>query len=180
LIVRQSQRSAASRALLNGQSVYFVATLPGSGSNTNVDLDPNRRAVQDDLPGSVPTASVWKIEALDAGGAPLAAQTPIKDGSTVRLHNATGTSQYLIYKADVPDASQVSTCDQRIRDGDFVYLRTVEPALWVAASASGALSTPNGSAPGPAAQAVCARSEQRCRNNGSGGFVCAWAPVCSR
>jgi hypothetical protein len=87
-------------------------------------------------------------------------EAPIRDGAKVRLQmantarfvdvdqsgavttvsgRARSASTLVIYKADVPDATDPQTCDSIIRDGDYVFLRDRRPAAWLAPDRAGGL-----------------------------------------
>jgi hypothetical protein len=138
-----------------------------------------------------------RVLALDPSGVALPPLTPLSDGSLVVWddESAAGTpgitressagAVFILVKADVPDRTRPTTCDDQIRAGDFVFLRTPNPSAWVTATAAGVpdiqhrllarQSTPSGGAGNPA----CASDHETCRTDAGGGLVCVWAPSCA-
>jgi len=142
-----------------------------------------------DLPGSPATPVLrGRIEGLDPHDDPLEEGAGLTDGSRVRLRAGRhggfvyfegpgSPSLLVIRKADVPDQTRPTTCDERLRDGDFVFLRTVSPSIWIGLSARG--TGPPVPVAAPADRKKCVRDREICRTD-RGGPVCAWAPDCSR
>jgi hypothetical protein len=181
LIIRKDPAAGADRIIRNGQTVYFVAT----------HHDANR-TVLSLASGPASPETLWRLDAIDAGGMPLAADAPLSDASLVRLqrpgagyldlssdaqsfsdrNHAEGIT---LFKADVPDSTRPTTCDDQLRDGDFVFLRTSARPSWVGVSGSGALVT----GPGDRRSHQCDQQEERCLNDQRGGLVCAWTTRCS-
>jgi hypothetical protein len=181
LIIRMSSAQSTGRSIHNGQTVYFVAT--------HHDVTPALS-----LPAA-PAApgSIWQVEAIDSSGGPLAPDSPLSDASLVRLQNPTNqrylslandaqsfsdrgqAESFSLFKADVPDSTRPSTCDTQLRDGDFVFVRTVARQSWVGVSDTGQLFT----SPGDGRNPQCAQQEERCLTDQRGGLVCAWTPACS-
>lgn len=151
--------------------------------------------------GTAPPA-VWRLETVESAGVASAADAPLMDGDIVRLRNDSGYlmlgsgpritsgpttkgTPLIVVKADVPDRTRRTTCDDQVRDGDFVFLRTLAPNLWVGATAGGDIDPKiDMSAPAPAAAETddsrCAQDHETCRTDEGGGLVCAWAPACAK
>ncbi|MGA9027825.1 MAG: hypothetical protein WB440_17365 [Steroidobacteraceae bacterium] len=202
LMIRDQSRSGASRIISNGHLIYFLLTRHDPEPFRNYGPDMSRHMVRPDPPGPLPLSSVWRIDAERNDGPQ--GEEPLLDRSIVRLvrpdaagylrfetgsqtlaASADRASLFMLYKADVPDATRPSTCDGQIRDGDFVYLRQVSPSLWIDAADDGVLSAkpvPPGRGVAPAGSRGdprCARDEERCHTDEGGGLVCAWAPICT-
>jgi len=129
------------------------------------------------------------ITAAPTGGAD-ADSVPILDGAVIRLRaldagHALGTvrqriappagAELVISKADAPDPNRPTTCDANLRDGDFVYLRTLAPSAWIGIHDRGlGSSAASGSSPEP-----CANHDERCYTDRYGGLLCARFSACA-
>jgi hypothetical protein len=171
----------ADRIIRNGQSVYFIAT----------HHDENRTILSLESKSASPD-TLWRVEAIDAGGIPPVPDSPLSDTSLVRLlrpgsgyldlsSDAQGLADLnhaesiTLFKADVPDSTRPTTCDEQLRDGDFVFLRTSARQSWVGVSDTGAFFT----GPGDRRGNRCDQPEERCLNDQGGGLVCAWTTHCT-
>ena len=171
LLIHITAPSSSERLVRNGKVISFSS---GNGEP----------AAQ----GAVP----WRLETLDPAGRPSTDAIPLSDGNMIRLRTSAVKSQsdkdppLVIVKADVPDQNRPTTCDAQIRDGDFVFIHTISPSVWL--SAAPAPNTPvprddamphsvlvNGSA-----NPSCVQDSETCVTDKSGGLVCAWAPSCAR
>lgn len=200
VIVRKETSVRGDRLVRTGQAVYFIATHHHAGAPRNIDLGDNRRLLSMNSPQSRALASVWVVDAIGSGGTSRPADAIISDGALVRLRSSAGylkmmhgkqdttemaeqASTFVVYKIDVPDSTRPTTCDAKLRDGDFIFLRSVAPSSWVDASDEGLLRVLN--APQPSASADsdtasgCAQEQERCHTDNNGALVCAWAPKCS-
>jgi hypothetical protein len=137
-----------------------------------------------------------QLEALDPAGRPAADATPLIDGTMIRLRAAAGNSSsnapsdknppLVIVKADVPDQGRPSTCDAQIRDGDFVFIYTISPSVWLDAPPAGSTplaradSTPRAALVNGSEDPSCAQDRETCVTDKRGGTVCAWAPACAK
>lgn len=107
---------------------------------------------------------------LQAGGAgPLAPGAGAKPTPT-----ATAAREFVVYKADVPDPNRPSSCDSILRDGDFVYLRTLAPSAWVTVY-DGTLAPAADAGP---RRTRCGAPQQQCYTDRYGGLVCARFRTC--
>lgn len=181
LIIHSPSATATHRGIDSGQSVYFE-TLTRSA---------------DAPPMSSPW--LWQIESVDSTGAAVSGGGLIITGGVVNLrtHQATGylkldqttnetkrneASRFILYKADVPDATRPTTCDEQVRDQDFVFIGAVDSNAWVTVSDAGVLSAryalPVGIRTTSGSHPLCTREEEQCHTGPRGGLVCVWAPVC--
>jgi hypothetical protein len=76
---------------------------------------------------------------------------------------------YVIFKADTPNPNRPSTCDAHLRDGDFVYLKSVSQNTWVGAR-NGAPVIQDAHAPDGA---PCRTPRDVCYTDRYGGMLCA-------
>jgi hypothetical protein len=171
LLINIAAPSSAERLVRNGKFISF------SSGNSDVSAA-----------GVVP----WRLETLDPAGRAATDATPLGDGNMIRLRTAAVKPEsdkdppLVIVKADVPDQNRPTTCDAQIRDGDFVFLHTISPSVWL--TAAPAPTTPvhrtetmpqsvlvNGSA-----DPTCVQDSETCVTDKTGGLVCAWAPSCAR
>jgi hypothetical protein len=183
LIIRVQSPSATTREVRIGRSVYF---------------DPSTREAHP------PTEhALWRVDSVQNTGNEISEDAVLTDGSIFLLREPQGSgylqmgsnaarlavrraeaSRFIILKADVPDPTRPTTCDEQIRDEDFVFMRVLAPSTWVSVAATGTLQVqpalagerpaPGGSNTNP----LCAREEEHCHTDSRGGLVCAWAPVC--
>ena len=182
LIIHVGSSTAASRTIGSGDMIYFEASAPDGGP---VPPDHSAR---------------YRIEGLDSKGATVVQGKVLMNGDWVALHDSQGlndfelkennkrvslsvASRLVIYKIDVPDATRPTTCDEQIRDQDFVFLRVLDPSTWLMVSDAGVLMVRKG-ASGVGTENPnnprCPREEERCRTDPRGGLVCAWVPVCAK
>jgi hypothetical protein len=191
LLIHYETRMGNDRVVKNGQLIYFMATRHDADPPRNYGPEMNRHIIPRELPVTAAT-SKWHIEAVDPNGRPLPPDAPVSDGDTLRLRNESGGYLMLgargqetvpdaaqaalltLYKVDVPDSTRPSTCDDKIRDGDFVFVLAAPPGIWVNAAPDAALYVQ----PMGKANPHCVQEEERCYQDAGGGFVCAWAPVC--
>lgn len=171
LLIHIAAPSSSERLVRNGK---FIAFSSGNGELS--------------APGEVP----WRLETLDPAGRPATDAIPLGDGNMIRLRTAAGKSAsdkdppLVILKADVPDQNRPTTCDAQIRDGDFVFIHTISPSIWLTAA-------PAANTPVPRAETMphsvlvngsedpsCVQDSETCVTDKSGGLVCAWAPSCAR
>jgi hypothetical protein len=127
--VIRDNSSGADRLVRSGESVSFELNAHGMPANAALSL---------------------YLETLDSSGRLLDDGTPLSDGSIVRLRDEQGTalvgsdtrkrvalpeaSLLVLVKTDVPDPTRPTTCDDQLRDGDFVFLRTLNPSAWLGAT----------------------------------------------
>ncbi len=94
-------------------------------------------------------------------------------------------SIFVLYKADVTNPNRPSTCDARVRDGDYVYIRALEPSTWFSVSdgvlepAPLQLPSASGLSELPERPANSAAS-QRCRTDERNQLLCGWVAQCLR
>ncbi len=152
------------------------------------------------LPDDEPAADLevtWSLAALDPAGRLLSGNDRLMDGNMIRLRGAadaqtqlSGASNaappFIIVKADVPDQTRPTSCDSQVRDGDFVFVHTISPSVWLGATPAGDLQvlpgdpSPREASMGGAADPRCAQDHESCHTDMGGGFVCAWAPSCAK
>jgi hypothetical protein len=141
-------------------------------------------------------ATPLRLEALDPAGRPAADAAPLSDGTMIRLRAAAGNSPsdapsdknppLVIVKADVPDQGRPSTCDAQIRDGDFVFIYTISPSVWLDAPPADrapiarADTMPHAALVNGSQDPSCVQDREWCATDQKGGTVCAWAPACAR
>ncbi len=107
----------------------------------------------------------------------LRPRAPAVGGNAVARAAASLTTvdEFVIYKADVPDPNRPTTCDDTLRDGDFVYLRTIVPSAWVEVR-DGTLAPSTQ----PSSAAVrCSTPDRECYTDRYGGLLCAHVRACS-
>ena len=183
LIIHVQSPGATTREVRVGRSVYF---------------DPSTREAHP------PTEhALWRIDSLPNQSNEIPEDAVLTDGSMFLLREPEGSgylqmgskavrlavpraeaSRFIILKADVPDPTRPTTCDEQIRDEDLVFMRVLAPSEWVSVAVTGILQVqpalagarpaPGGSNTNP----LCAREEEHCHTDSRGGLVCAWAPVC--
>lgn len=201
LVIHMQFSIATNREIKSGQSIYFEASSRDADPPRNFGPDMSRHSSSPSQP--IPQPLLWRIEGVDPRGTVIADNAVLMEGSLFELREPEGSSyllletkaanvavprgaasRFILYKADVPDPTRVTTCDEEIRDGDFVFVRTLAPSAWVNVASPGILRVqqfPAGSAPSPAgsnSNPRCAREEERCHVDRNGGLVCVWAPVC--
>ena len=180
-VVRDASQPPSDKVLHGGQWVSFSLSERGAGA---------------------PPPALWRLEPVESAGTASASDAPLNDGDIVRLRNDHGYlilgsgarttrvptikgTPLIVVKADVPDRTRRTTCDDQVRDGDFVFLRTLAPNVWIGASAAGDIDTtidisaPSSSATHGTDDPQCAQDHETCRTD-TGGVVCAWAPACSK
>ena len=194
-----AQSSHSMREIRNHQSIYFEASRRDADRPRIYSPEMNRHEPSSPAPNT--PAPSWRIESIDSrdteGDAVLMSGSLFELLDPQRqeyllLGSETGDtlvsraqgSRFMVYKADVPDPTRPTTCDEQIRDEDFVFMREVTRSTWVHVSAAGTLNIheiaggkmlhPNGSSQNP----DCTREEERCHNDSRGGLTCAWVPVC--
>jgi len=92
----------------------------------------------------------------------------------------------VIVKADVPEARNPRTCDNQLRNGDFVFVRTFSPPIWLGATATGELAVTTKQLDlqtDPIRTTIpsqCTAITERCRYNTRSGRRCVWAPACAK
>jgi hypothetical protein len=74
----------------------------------------------------------------------------------------------IIFKADRPTPNRPTTCDGRLRDGDFVFLQAITPRRWIDLR-SGALVARSDYAP---AEADCRQPRELCYTDRYGALLC--------
>ncbi len=145
---------------------------------------------------SAAAASALLLEILDPAGRPAADATPLVDGTMIRLSPAAPNSSsnapsnknppLVIVKADVPDQGRSSTCDAQIRDGDFVFIYTISPSVWLDAPPTNipalprAVKLPQAVLGNGSEDPRCVQDREFCVTEKRGGTVCAWAPACAK
>jgi hypothetical protein len=179
----RSSVGSKSRTVSTGQSVDFEASTNHASS---------AQAAQH--------STAWRIQTVDARGEALADGAVLANGSVFALREDTTSgylrldiqavnttvpqteaSRFIIYKADVPDSTRPTTCDEWIRDEDFVFLRTLTPSAWASADPLGMLFVQEAVRGKPASSnPFCVRQEERCRTDSLGALVCVSAPVCGQ
>jgi hypothetical protein len=184
LVMRDASRKGPDRLAKNGDAIYFQVSPP--------------RAPE--------TVATWIIEAQGATGQRLQQGAELTDGVTLQLQSADGSgylrarragesasssmprgdaTSLIVYKADTPDPARPTTCDARLRDGDYVFLRATTPAAWINVSAAGipylqsAASTEELARVRRGGDPGCLKGEQRCYTDQDAGLVCAWVPSCA-
>ncbi len=83
--------------------------------------------------------------------------------------------EFVIYKADVPDPNRPTSCDNTLRDGDFVYLRTIVPSAWVEVRDGTLVPSTQPSR----AVARCSTPDKECYTDRYGSLLCAHVRACS-
>ncbi|MBS0389481.1 MAG: hypothetical protein JSR15_13465, partial [Proteobacteria bacterium] len=137
-----------------------------------------------------PNATNARIDAAwDAQGRQIPLRHALTNGTTVELSRAAGSEspsirKVVIYKGDMPDASRPDTCDNRLRDGDYVFVRSAPNATWLDSGAAlwlapdrAATVNSVGSTP-PAADVLCFAGPRVCYSDRTGGAMCTWQPRC--
>lgn len=185
LVIRDASRKGPDRLVRNGDAVYFQASSP---------------------PGAPETVTTWIIDGPELKGQRLQPGAELADGVALQLRNVDGSgylrarpagegasvpvrggdaTSLILNKADTPDPARPTTCDARLRDGDYVFVRAATPTAWINVSATGvpylqsAASTQELARVRRGADPNCLKDEQRCYTDQDGGLVCAWAPSCS-
>ena len=100
----------------------------------------------------------------------VAAQAVEPDSSS-----SSTSDEFVIYKADVADPNRPTTCDNVLRDGDLVYLRTIVPSAWVEVRDRALHRETQPLTP----DSMCRASEQHCYTDRYGGLVCARLATCA-
>jgi len=132
----------------------------------------------------------WLLETVDPAGRPATGATTLSDGDMIRLRTAVANSRsdkdppLVIVKADVPDQNRPTTCDAQIRDGDFVFIHTISPSVWLNAAPATGRPVPSAEAPhsllvNGSEDPTCVQDHETCVTDRAGGLVCAWAPFCA-
>ena len=103
-------------------------------------------------------------------------QSPATSASAPRGASQTPAGEFVIYKADVPDVHRPTSCDSTLRDGDFVYLRTIPPSAWVEVR-DGRLVR---STEAPTAGVPCSAVKNECYTDRYGGLLCTSVDACAR
>jgi hypothetical protein len=181
------------RLLRNGQSIYFNDTHPHTDAAPNQDLG-DRVLISLSPLISPKESSIWILEAVEKESGTTAADSLVSNRALIRLRASNGgyfrivdghpqisadvaeASRLVVYKIDVPDSTRPTSCDEQLRDGDFVFLEALEPGLWLDSSADGTLRGASGS---NSSAAECVQERQRCYTDDHGATTCAWAPKCS-
>lgn len=119
-------------------------------------------------------------------GATVGTHAPIEDKSPIRLRSPGGDpgtptgaaagraastlvdGDVVIFKADTPNPNRPSTCDAMLRDGDFVYLKSLRRNAWITIE-NGRLAAREPHA-GPASP--CQTPKERCYTDRSGNLLC--------
>lgn len=183
-IVRNAAGGPANQILRSGESMTFTVN----------ERNYNKNA-----------AAIWWLETLDLTGLPKLGASPLIDGSIVhfrRVHSldkllrqdggaepsessvVPESSILVIIKADVPALKNPRTCDDQLRNGDFVFVRTVNPPIWLGATATGelaAMSTQPDLQTDPARTQFsprCTMITEHCRSDRFSGQLCVWASAC--
>lgn len=199
LIIHADFASAPNiRTISNGQAVAFEASTRDADPPRNYGPEMNRHGIAGPAP---PRSTSWRIEVVDSQGNVPAADAALTNGSRFALREAQGSqylrlapkagsttvpraeaSLFIVYKADIPDSTRPTTCDETIRDEDFVFLRATAPSAWASLNQQGGLGISEAMAGKPASDShsnpLCARQEERCRTDSKGGLICVSAPVC--
>jgi hypothetical protein len=181
------------RLLRNGQSIYFNDTHPHASVSNNQDLG-DRIMISLNPLIAPKDSSVWILDAVEKESGAAPADSFLSNRVVIRLRTSTGdylrvvngqlstsssinnASHFVVYKIDVPDSTRRTSCDEQLRDGDFVFLEALEPSLWLDSSSDGTL---HGATESGSNGAECVQERQRCYTDDRGGLVCAWAPKCS-
>jgi hypothetical protein len=176
------------RLLRDGQAIYFV----GTHAPPNLDMG-GRQLISTNTSRPPKDSSIWIVDAVNKEPGSRAEDPVISDRALIRLRASNGgylrlvdgqpsvsanienASRLVAYKIDVPDSTRPTSCDERLRDGDFVFLEALEPNLWLDSSADGVLH----GASAEAANAECVQQRERCYTDDLGGLACAWGPKCS-
>jgi hypothetical protein len=195
----QSVEPSSSRNISNGQWVDFEASTRDADPPRNYATGMSRHASPAQ---AIPHSTPWRIEAVDAQGEVLASDARLTSGSLLTLRESEGSgylrldtqaasitgpraeaSRFILYKADIPDSTRPTTCDEQIRDEDFVFLRALAPSVWASVGPQGVLGVQQAESAKPASNShsnpLCARQTERCRTDPQGGLVCVSAPVCA-
>lgn len=93
---------------------------------------------------------------------------------TVDARRRSDAAVFALYKADVENPNRPGTCDDRVRDGDYIYLRALEPSLWFTVS-DGALRAVRVALPKRESSTV---ADQRCRTDEGNQLICGWVAHC--
>jgi hypothetical protein len=176
-IIREQSGRSSDHLLRSGQVVSFMASARSSTG---------------------PLVLKGRLEIIGSTGAPTVDSTPLVDGDTVRVRELQDRGYFsldsgaesargsllVIVKADVPDQTRATTCDERLRDGDFAFVHTLSPSVWVGVGIAGnrevvpILAIPSSDPRDNIADPECARDEETCRSD-RGGPICVRAPACA-
>ncbi len=185
----QRRKQLPLRPQTSGTAQAFVIRKPVGGATDRVVKS------ADEVYLRTPDQS-WTLTAVDVLGRTRPKATLIRDGATIRLRTldtarpididehgtvptsaARSGSELVIYKADVPDATMPESCDAIIRDGDYVFLRTRRPDVWLGTNRAGA--APEASRSNAPDVRLCVDEAETCYEDAAGRLFCAWAPDCS-
>jgi len=174
IIVRASGPSA-DRAIRSGTLVIIrsIAAISDQRSAYGTETGPLvLRAVGPDGAGPVEILSgaVVGLQSRSTGRLPPDARTDASAATDSRI-----ADRFVIYKADVPDRDRPTSCDTKLRDGDFVYLRRLAPSAWVEIR-DGILTS---SVPTLSAAAPCDALEQDCYTDRYGRLLCTRFRTCA-
>lgn len=181
VIIRPSSRSLSDPTIHDRSVVEFTS----DQSFANADRSRDR----------------WRVELLRKPS-PRPSPHRLSDGDLIYLWNVTAhrylrvsspeaaaadvrhrsdASIFALYKADVTNPNRPSTCDARVRDGDYVYIRSLEPSTWFRVSHGdlepASLQLPSGRAP-QSELTTGSVTDQRCRTDEGDQLLCGWVAKC--
>ncbi len=154
---------------------------------------------------SYPLGGKWRVDLMHTAS-PSPSPHQLADGDLIYLWNVTAhrylrvssseravadarhrsdASIFALYKADVTNPNRPSTCDDHVRDGDYVYVRALEPSTWFGIP-DGAFQATSPQPPSQGGQRVLTEgastsaSDQSCRTDERNQLLCGWVPHCVR
>ncbi len=202
---RSRQRTPCERNAAGSPTLAIIRLAARSSGDSAID---DRSLVEFSIDASPANASnrsrdTWRIDLLHTPS-PQPSPRRLADGDLIYLWNlaarrylrvspsddaVAGTkhrsraSVLVLYKADVIDPNRWSTCDDRLRDGDYVYIRALKPSTWLTVS-DGALQVASLEQSSQKAAAVrpagASAADQRCRTDERNQLLCGWMPSCPR
>jgi hypothetical protein len=173
-IIVRIDAPSADRVIRNGARVMLrsIAALDHQRPPKGSETDPLAITVT-----SLGGARSDPVEIFDDSVIRLRAWDPDHDSAQGKRPVASPAGEdFVISKADVPDPNRPTTCDAILRDGDFVYLRTLVPSAWVEIH-DGVLVS---SAPSRMSAAACGNHDERCYTDRYGGLVCTRFSACAQ
>jgi hypothetical protein len=166
---------ASDRTIRNGDRITLRAFTLADGNHASLGAETATLTVASvggvgSDPVEIRGDSVVLLQAHDERPTVAAAQKGESDSSS-----SPTSDEFVIYKADVADPNRPTTCDNILRDGDLVYLRTVVPSAWVEVRDRALQRESQPIRP----EAMCRASEQHCYTDRYGGLVCARLANCA-
>jgi len=127
------------------------------------------------------------VASVEAVGAGRGLHDGVQDQDVIRLHvqrasggpdrttEAESVSRammeggFVLFKADTPNPNRPSSCDARLRDGDFIFLQTPSRSGWVVVKGGMLVEGRRGTQP----ESECRESRESCYTDRYGGVLCA-------